>query len=89
MFYSIFHEYGLKFFIGSVQIGDATAGIVVLIFAFMLPARPSFWCLRNRRETTENVPSPSVLDWGYTQKNFQWNVLLLLGILKFIDSTFK
>ena len=64
----------------SVQIGDATAGIVVLIFAIMLPARPSFWCLRSGRETADNAPSPSVLDWNYTQKNFQWNVLLLLGI---------
>ena len=66
----------------SVQIGDATAGIVVLVLAFMLPARPSFWCLRNKRDTTDNTPSPSVLDWSYTQKNFQWNVLLLLGTVK-------
>ena len=45
----------------------------------MLPARPTFWCLRSGRNEDDYKPSASVLDWSYTQKNFQWNVLLLLG----------
>lgn len=73
-------EFGINFdCIFSVEIGDATAGIVILLLAFMLPARPTFWCLQTGREEVDYKPSASVLDWSYTQKNFQWNVLLLLG----------
>ena len=49
------------------------------MIAFILPARPTFWCLRSGRNEDDYKPSASVLDWSYTQKNFQWNVLLLLG----------
>ena len=47
----------------------------------MLPARPTFWCFKTGNKELDQNPSASVLDWNYTQKNFQWNVLLLLGIL--------
>lgn len=62
----------------SVEIGDASVGIVILVLAFMFPARLNFFCMRSR-QAEDFKPSPSVLDWNYTLKNFQWNALLLLG----------
>ena len=67
----------------SVDIGDATAGIVIVVLAFIIPAEPRFWCLR--RGPDDDRPSPGLLDWTYTQKNFQWNVLLLLGNAAHLD----
>ena len=67
-------------FISSVKIGDATPGVIIVVIAYMLPARPTFWCLKTGQKEIDRKPSASVLDWRYTQKHFPWNALLLLGI---------
>jgi len=47
----------------------------------MLPARTTFWCLKNDFKEIDHNPRASVLDWKHVQKHFQWDVLLLLGII--------
>lgn len=52
--------------------------IGIVILAFILPAKPNFWCFRSA-ESAEPKSSASLLDWSYVQQKFPWNVLLLLG----------
>jgi len=73
-------NFHILFGVNSVKISDATPGVIIIVIAYVLPARPTFWCLKTGNKKIDRKPSASVLDWKYTQRNFPWNALLLLGI---------
>ena len=71
-------NFHILFAVYSVKISDATPGAIIIVIAYVLPARPTFWCLKTGNKKIDRKPSASVLDWKYTQRNFPWNALLLL-----------
>jgi len=70
----------ISFFPDDYEMGDGTIGMIFVILAFMIPARPNFCCFGGDQNSNQ-VPtaSPGLLDWKSTNEHFQWGVLLLLG----------
>nr|CAH0105112.1 unnamed protein product [Daphnia galeata] len=70
---------GWAHFIEDAHVDDATAVMIIVMFLFSIPAKPSFWCLRPKGETGPEKPSPALLDWKYVQDRLPWGIVLLLG----------
>ncbi|EFX74310.1 hypothetical protein DAPPUDRAFT_307380 [Daphnia pulex] len=62
------------------EIDDATAVMAIVMFLFIIPAKPKFWWSSNvDKENGVHKPSPALLEWKYVQDNLPWGIVLLLG----------
>ncbi|XP_046644937.1 solute carrier family 13 member 5-like isoform X4 [Daphnia pulicaria] len=62
-----------------VEIDDATAVMAIVMFLFIIPAKPQFWSGNVDKENGVHKPSPALLEWKYVQDNLPWGIVLLLG----------
>ncbi|XP_046440694.1 solute carrier family 13 member 5-like isoform X6 [Daphnia pulex] len=62
-----------------VEIDDATAVMAIVMFLFIIPAKPQFWSSNVDKENGVHKPSPALLEWKYVQDNLPWGIVLLLG----------
>ncbi|XP_013393777.1 solute carrier family 13 member 5-like isoform X2 [Lingula anatina] len=59
---------------------DATPAMLIAISLFMWPSqRPRFLCCKDRNDSSEISPVPSLLDWATLNRKMPWSVVLLLG----------
>lgn len=58
-------------------IDDATAGFIVVIMLFVLPAKLKFWPFIPRGRNSES--SPSLLEWSQIHAKMPWSIVMLLG----------
>ncbi len=57
-----------------IAVDDATAGMLIVILLFVLPAKGDFLARINRRET-----SPPLVTWKILEEKMNWGLVLLLG----------
>ncbi|XP_046438107.1 solute carrier family 13 member 5-like isoform X1 [Daphnia pulex] len=71
---------GWSEYLHAVEVDDATAVMTIVMFLFIIPAKPKIWWFRNVGEVTQFSESCSaLLEWKYVQDKLPWGVVLLLG----------
>ncbi len=58
-------------------IDDATAGFIVVLMLFVLPAKLNFWPFTKRWQ--DSTPSPGLLEWSKIHAKMPWAIVMLLG----------
>lgn len=59
---------------------DATAALIVVMFLFILPAKPDFVNIFNKDESKRpTVASPPLVTWKVVQTKLPWGLIFLLG----------
>lgn len=60
-------------------IDDATAGMLIVLLLFILPAQPNFWPFNRQSKVLRSSPSVGLLEWSAIHDRMPWALVLLLG----------
>eukprot|EP00094_Tigriopus_californicus_P005052 TCALIF_04866-PA protein Name:"Similar to SLC13A5 Solute carrier family 13 member 5 (Homo sapiens)" AED:0.14 eAED:0.14 QI:162/0.5/0.54/1/0.9/0.81/11/0/719 len=60
-------------------IDDATAGMLIVLLLFILPAQPNFWPFNRQSKALRSAPSVGLLEWSAIHDRMPWALVLLLG----------
>ncbi|CAG0889918.1 unnamed protein product [Darwinula stevensoni] len=61
-----------------LEVKDATAAMLIVVFLFIIPAKPKFWCFRESLDGPSES-SEALLNWRVVHEKLPWGVVLLLG----------